>query len=95
VCSVLFEHSLGFFEVANYVDSYVLVTGLSLWENDVDTGHASSPYNGTVYTAYLVGRYLAFVEHIKKQSSDSLDLGYPAADRVLLNSTSQYNVVAC
>jgi hypothetical protein len=61
---------------------FTLVTGFSSWEEDKE------PYNGTMYTAFLLARYLAFVEHIKRSSRDTLDLGYPAADRIFLNSPS-------
>lgn len=58
---------------------YVLVSGQSDWEDDAEA------YNGTVYSAFLLGKYLAYVEHIKRNSQETLNLGFPAADRIFLN----------
>jgi hypothetical protein len=61
---------------------YVLVSGLSYWEEDAE------PYNGAIYSAFLVGKYFGLVEHIKRNSKETLSLGFPASDRILLNSAS-------
>lgn len=49
-------------------------------ETDLDTRNGYSP----TYSAYLLARYLAAVELLKKRSA-TLDLGFPAADRIFLN----------
>jgi hypothetical protein len=56
---------------------YTLVygSGAPAWRDD------GEPYTGSLYTAYLLGRYFAMVEVVKRQS-EVLDLGFPAADRV-------------
>lgn len=62
---------------------YILATGLSAWED------GAAAYDGTVYVAYTLGKYLAYVEHIKRNSDSTLNLGFPAADRIFLNSAWQ------
>lgn len=60
---------------------YVLVSGAetSKWDD------GEVPYPSSLYTTYLLGRYLGLVEVMKRQSHQVMDLGYPAADRIFLN----------
>lgn len=58
---------------------FTLVEGYTNWDEN------EKPYAGTIYSAYLLAKYLAYVEHIKRSSQQTLNLGFPAADHIFLN----------
>lgn len=47
-----------------------------------------------LYSAYLLGRYLATVEILKKEST-VLDYGFPAADRIMANILGRIQGIMC
>jgi hypothetical protein len=57
-------------------------------------GHDHDPCPSSTYSAYLLGRYLGLVELIKRQSQ-TLDLGFPAADRIFMNILGRIQAVMC
>lgn len=68
----------------------------TLTESDIsaveDSGVKKSA--SPLYSAYLLGRYLATVEILKKQST-VLDYGFPAADRIMANILGRIQGILC
>jgi hypothetical protein len=70
---------------------YLLVDGPF---NSSDLSIGEEPCPCSTYSAYLIGRYLGLVEQIKRESQ-TLDLGFPAADRIFTNILGRIQAVMC